>query len=113
MRSVVTVDLDFGALAFDGTARWLEVRAEPTGAAGEPPILLPRQPLTPVPYSIHALNAGTAGSANNAPWSGVTGKPAGLDDGDLYRRPRSGITLVGTAFGVDAGATATQSSRKI
>ncbi|MFC1806661.1 hypothetical protein ACFL09_06765, partial [Planctomycetota bacterium] len=57
--------LDFGAGAFDGAARWLQIVVE-----GE--TLAPRQKLTAAPYALYALGA---------PWSGLSGIPAGFDDG--------------------------------
>src|SRR5262245_7498786 len=67
---------EFGASAFDGTARWLEVAvkcpSDPTFTT-----LAPRQALTPAPY---ALYAASATNARSAPWSGLTGVPTGFAD---------------------------------
>ena len=55
-NGVFATVLDFGADVFSGASAWLEigVRASPT----EPfTTLVPRQPLTAVPYSIHTLSA--------------------------------------------------------
>jgi len=51
-----TVQLDFGAGVFDGTALWLEVAVE---CSGDPSYttLGPRQALTAAPYAVYALNA--------------------------------------------------------
>jgi hypothetical protein len=62
-----TAYLDVDAALFDGQALWLGVQV-----AGDTE-MLPRQPLLPAPYAFHALEA---------PWSGLTGVPVGLDDGD-------------------------------
>src|SRR5262245_61089616 len=43
-----TVPLDFGAAAFAGSARWLEVAVRP-GAGGPFTVLVPRQALTAAP----------------------------------------------------------------
>lgn len=68
------VDLDFGAGMFNGQARWLQISVEGFSLA-------PRQPLTPVPYSIlgatvpdgsittSKLAAGAVSSSNLAPAS--------------------------------------------
>jgi hypothetical protein len=47
--------LDFGAVAFDGTDRWVEVSVRPTGS-GSYTILSPRQAITPTPYALTGLN---------------------------------------------------------
>jgi N-acetylneuraminic acid mutarotase len=54
-NGLFTVDLDFGAAAFDGNARWLEIRVQ---GAGDPGFttLAPRTQVRPSPY---ALLAGT------------------------------------------------------
>ena len=44
-----TVQLDFGAAAFSGDARWLQIAVVCSGGAGA---LSPRQPLTPAPYAL-------------------------------------------------------------
>jgi hypothetical protein len=58
VNGLFTVEVDFGSTVFDGQARWLgiQVRA-PAGSGGYTP-LAPRQPLTAVPYALHA----------NGPW---------------------------------------------
>jgi hypothetical protein len=47
-----TTELDFGAGAFDGGARWLEVVVD----CGDGPATLPRQQLTASPYSLTSLS---------------------------------------------------------
>lgn len=63
---VFTVQLDFGA-QFPGASRWLEISVRPAGApalgAGGYTQLLPRQPVTSVPYSIRSLNSSVADTA--------------------------------------------------
>jgi hypothetical protein len=49
------VTLDFGGDAFDGNARWLDIKVG-CGAL-ERPVELGRQALTPTPYALYALNA--------------------------------------------------------
>jgi len=66
-----TVQLDFGNV-FDGTALYLEIGVRPGASTGAYSTLVPRQTLTPAPYSIYSAGA---------PWSGLTGVPAGFADG--------------------------------
>lgn len=67
-----TVTLDFGASAFNGQSRWLEVGVRPGDSSGEYTTLSPRQALTTAPYAAYSLHA---------PWSGLGGVPAGFADG--------------------------------
>lgn len=59
-------DLDFGA-AFLGAARWLEVAVRCPAGSGDFTTLTPRQPLTPAPYALYAMNnwalVGNAGTS--------------------------------------------------
>jgi hypothetical protein len=67
---VFTVTLDFGANAFPGANRFLEISARVSGA-GSFTLLTPRQTITSTPYAVRSLRA-TA--ADSVPVSGV---PAG------------------------------------
>jgi hypothetical protein len=49
-----SVTLDFGAGAFTGDARWLEIGVRENGNPDPYTVLEPRQPITPVPYAINA-----------------------------------------------------------
>jgi hypothetical protein len=62
---VFTVKLDFGATAFTGASRFLEISMRSSGAAVFTP-LTPRQPITSTPYAVRSLNAATADTATNA-----------------------------------------------
>src|SRR5438132_12044701 len=65
-NGVFTVSLDFGANAFPGASRFLEISARPTG--GSFTLLTPRQQITSTPYAVRSLNAS---SADSVPASGV------------------------------------------
>lgn len=65
-----TATLDFGAV-FGGNRRFLELGVRPGASAGAYTILSPRQELTPAP---------TAVFSSTAPWTGLSGKPAGFAD---------------------------------
>ena len=94
-----TVGLDFGATAFAGSKRWLEIRVRP-GAGGTFQTLSPRQELTPSPH---------AGFSSAAPWTGVSGKPPGFADdvdNDTTYSAGAGLTLTGTVLALaDLGVT--------
>ena len=58
-NGLFTVILDFGAGAFDGGPRWLDMGVRANGSATDFTALAPRQPLTPSPYALFAATAGT------------------------------------------------------
>ncbi len=94
-----TVALDFGAGAFVGQQRWIELRIRPGADTGGYTILAPRQLVRPTPEALRAetadaattadtatsadtaTTADSAATAASAPWSGLTGVPAGFADG--------------------------------
>ena len=51
-----TADLDFGAAAFDGQARWLEVAVRPGASTGAYTTLAPRRALLANPYALYSNN---------------------------------------------------------
>ena len=57
---VFTVVLDFGGSAFDGSARFLQIQVREGDSAGAHTALLPRSPITPVPYAQVADSAAFA-----------------------------------------------------
>jgi hypothetical protein len=61
-----TVSLDFGAGAFDGGPRWLELAVRSNGVVTAHTVLSPRQRILPLPYAIHA------GTASGVASNGVT-----------------------------------------
>ncbi|MEW6249072.1 MAG: hypothetical protein AB1716_00370 [Planctomycetota bacterium] len=56
-----TVAIDFGANAFNGEARWVEVAVYETGMGWV--VLTPRQPILAAPYALYALDGGGEGGA--------------------------------------------------
>ena len=58
------VQLDWGANAFQGDARWLEISVRCPAGGGDYTLLTPRQPLTPTPYALYV--AGTWRTTGNA-----------------------------------------------
>lgn len=90
-----TEQLDFGASAFNGDARWLQIAVRCPAGSGSYTTLSPRQPLTAAPYALYS---------KTAPWSGLTGIPAGFADGvdnDTTYTAGTGLILSGNQFSVD------------
>jgi len=58
-NGLFNVTLDFGAGVFTGADRWLDIGVRTNGSAGDYQTLSPRQPLTPTPYALYAVLAGT------------------------------------------------------
>src|SRR5260221_310828 len=71
-NGLFVVTLDFGAGAFAGDARWLEISVRTNGGATFTP-LPPRQPLAPTPYALYSPAAGSASSATIASSVAVNG----------------------------------------
>lgn len=53
------VVLDFGAFAFDGADRWVEMGVRTNGSPADFTTLSPRQPITATPYALFAAEAAT------------------------------------------------------
>jgi hypothetical protein len=94
-----TVSLDFGATAFAGEARFMEIGVRPGASGGPFTPLTGRQELRPTPNALAA------------PWSGVHGKPAGFADdvdndvlGGLACAPGEVAKWNGSAWGCSADA---------
>ena len=69
-KGVFTVPVDFGSEPFEGTERWLDIRVRnPHDGSNSGPFtaLTPRQPITVVPYALHALS-GAGGSGGTGLW---------------------------------------------
>jgi hypothetical protein len=62
---IFTVTLDFGANAFPGANRFLEISARQSGA-GSFTLLSPRQPVTSTPYALRSLGATAADTLSSA-----------------------------------------------
>src|SRR5439155_21331372 len=69
---VFAVTLDFGANAFPGANRFLEISARLSGGSSFT-LLLPRQPITSTPYAVRSGNATFADAATNATQLGGVG----------------------------------------
>ena len=63
---IFTVELDFGASVFDGTARFLEISVRAAGSSDPFTVLSPRPPIGSSPYAVRSASAGAADTATNA-----------------------------------------------
>ena len=76
-NGLFTVTLDFGAGAFNGAARWLQIAARPGVSTGAYTNLAPRQPITPAPYAVFAGGAAAAGVTGTLPAGALAGAYSG------------------------------------
>ncbi len=99
-NGLFTVVLDFGAV-YSGQALYLEIAVRCPSGSGTYTTLSPRQALTASPFASYSLEAGHALLADSAPWSGLSGVPAGFADGiddDTQYSAGFGLMLTGTQF---------------
>ncbi|MCB2154796.1 complement C1q domain-containing protein [bacterium] len=75
------VSLDFGAGAFDGDARWLEISVGPNG--GSLTLLSPRREIHPAPQARFSVEADYATTSTYAMTAGDADTLDGLDSTDL------------------------------
>jgi hypothetical protein len=97
-----TVQVDFGDV-FGGAELYLEIGVRPGVSTGAYTALAPRQQLTATPYAIYAAKA---------PWSGLTGMPAGFADGvddNTTYSAGTGLALAGFQFNLTTGYQLPQS----
>jgi hypothetical protein len=102
-NGIFTVQLDFGASAFPGANRFLEIGARLSGV-GAFTILSPRQPITPTPYAIRSLNAS---SADAVTVNGVPGGSGNYIQNSASAQASSNFNISGngTAGGTLSGGT--------
>jgi hypothetical protein len=93
-NGIFTVSLDFGAGAFDGNERTLEIGVRQGASTDAFTALAPRQAVTSTPYAIRSLTAANATNATNAQQLGGTAASQYVrtDDGRLTdaRTPLAG-----------------------
>ncbi len=64
-NGLFTTVLDFGAAAFDGTPRWLEIGMRTNGSSSAYNILLPRTAINATPYATFATTPAAVGALSN------------------------------------------------
>ena len=69
-HGLFTVTLDFGATAFNGDARWLEIALRSPAGSGGYTTLTPRQEVKPTPYALYTLGPWTTGGAGAIAYTG-------------------------------------------
>lgn len=85
-----SVALDFGAAAFVGQQRYLELRVRQGASPGAFTVLGPRQLIRALPEALRA---------NSAPWSGLSAVPAGFGDGV----DNTGVSSISAGAGLTGG----------
>ncbi|HEX8351802.1 MAG TPA: tail fiber domain-containing protein [Pyrinomonadaceae bacterium] len=112
-NGLFTVQLDFGAGAFNGGARLLEISVRPHSADPNTPAyttLSPRQPITSTPYAVRSITAGaadtatTATSATSATTATTAANFSGSLSGDVTGT--QGATVVASVGGQSAASVA-------
>jgi hypothetical protein len=84
-EGLFTVQLDFGAYAFNGSARWLEIAVRCPAGSGSYTTLVPRQPLTPAPFALYSLSSANADTLDG-------------QHGSFYQTRVSGTCAVGSTI---------------
>jgi hypothetical protein len=100
-NGLFTVALDFGAGAFNGSPRWLQIGVRTNGSAAAHTPLAPRQPVTAAPYAVLAGNV-----TGNIADSQLSANIARLDGNQNFtgnvNLSGAGNVGIGTALPVDA-----------
>jgi hypothetical protein len=116
-----TVQIDFGAGAFQGSARWLEIAVRPTGGPTYT-TLSPRQPLTAAPYAMSLMpgayitaalgypaltlnnTAGLGLYASSGTGAGVYGESTAADGWGVYGQAHTGTDARGVYGNSSSGS---------
>jgi len=101
-NGLFTTQLDFGAAAFEGSARWLAIAVRCPAGSGSYAPLTPRQPVTPAPYASVANRL-----AWGVSWSGSSGTGFTVSGGAI------GFYGSGSQYGVQAQATGSSDARGV
>ena len=108
-NGLFAVTLDYGAVAFNGASRWLEISVRTNGSATAYWTLAPRQLITSAPYAIQAASAAvatsaaTATTASSVAAANITGSLQWPQmPGGVLTNNASGVTLSGIFNGASA-----------
>jgi hypothetical protein len=82
VNGIFTVSLDFGAAAFDGSARTIEISVRTGASPGAFTVLSPKQAISSVPYAVLSKKAATADIATNATQLGGANASQYVQTGD-------------------------------
>jgi hypothetical protein len=104
---IFTVTLDFGAGAFNGANRFLEISVKPSGNPGSPTLLSPRQQVLSTPYAIKSLGSSSADGLSAACVNCITSGQIGSVNGSAIIGGISGSAISGPVpvGSVSAGST--------
>ena len=106
VKGLFTTTLDFGAGAFNGNnARWLQIEVEGPGDLSYT-TLTPRQPVSPAPYALYALN--TSGGSLTLPFNGSASSAGNTFEVD-NTNSSSGSGVFGSGFLAGVEGTGTYS----
>ena len=91
-NGLFTVALDFGAAAFPGADRWIEIAVRPGTNTGAYVTLSPRQPITATPYAVRAANLTGPLPLAQLPAGVVTNNATGLSLTGTFAGNGTGLT---------------------
>src|SRR5262249_52146438 len=107
---IFTVTLDFGAGAFNGAARFLEISVKPTGNPAPPTLLSPRQQVVSTPYAIKSLVSSSADGLSAACVNCITSNQIASVNGSSITGPIPVASLPAGSGNYIQNATAQQAS---
>ena len=106
LSGVFSVTLDFGAMVFNGSPRYLEIGVRPGGSAAPYTMLAPRQQVASIPYAIQSLNATTAQTAISVANGSAVRSLNGLKDNVILAAgPNVTITPGGNTLTISSTGT--------
>ena len=100
-NGLFSVELDFGATALNGDARWVEIAVRPGTSAAAHTVLSPRQPVSPAPYALFAKAAGGFAVPLTATGSSA-GAPSTTTGLLTVEQAGTGVAIAGNRNSTDA-----------